>query len=142
MNQNHQKAFLEGYTSQKNSQGKLVRVTKGEVFDVAVDLRHGSETYGKYVGVVLSEENKKQFYIPEGFAHGFLVLSEEAVFNYKCTDFYCSEYDGGVIWNDPEINIQWPLENIDEIILSEKDKCHPNLKDLDLSQYPDFNISK
>lgn len=137
------KGVLRGlHFQKKHSQGKLVRVTKGQVFDVAVDLRNGSETYGKYVGVILSEENKKQFYIPEGFAHGFLVLSEEAVFNYKCTDFYAPEYDGGVMWNDPDINIKWPLEGIEEIILSEKDKKHPNLKDLDLSQYSDFNISE
>lgn len=137
------KGVLRGlHFQKKHSQGKLVRVTKGEVFDVAVDLRNGSETYGKYVGVILSEENKKQFYIPEGFAHGFLVLSDEAVFNYKCTDYYAPEYDGGVMWNDPDINIEWPLEGIEEIILSEKDKKHPNLKDLDLSQYSDFNISK
>ncbi|NME83750.1 dTDP-4-dehydrorhamnose 3,5-epimerase [Clostridium sp. SM-530-WT-3G] len=137
------KGVLRGlHFQKKHSQGKLVRVTKGKVFDVAVDLRHGSETYGKWEGVILSEENKKQFYIPEGFAHGFLVLSDEAVFNYKCTDYYAPEYDGGVMWNDPDINIQWPLEGIEEIVLSEKDKKHPNLKDLDLSQYSDFNISK
>lgn len=137
------KGVLRGlHFQKKHSQGKLVRVTKGKVFDVAVDLRHGSETYGKWEGVILSEENKKQFYIPEGFAHGFLVLSDEAVFNYKCTDYYAPEYDGGVMWNDPDINIEWPLEGIEEIILSEKDKKHPNLKDLDLSQYSDFNISK
>ena len=94
----------------------------------------------KWEGVILSEENKKQFYIPEGFAHGFLVLSDEAVFNYKCTDFYTPEYDGGVMWNDPDINIKWPLDGIENILLSEKDKIHPNLKELDLSEYPDFNI--
>lgn len=133
------KGVLRGlHFQKKHSQGKLVRVTKGEVFDVAVDLRTGSPTYGQWEAVVLSEENKKQFYIPEGFAHGFLVLSDEAVFNYKCTDFYSPEYDGGVMWNDPDINIKWPLEGIENIILSEKDKKHPNLKDLDLSEYPDF----
>ena len=117
---------------------KLVRVTKGEVFDVAVDLRCGSPTYGQWEGVILSEENKKQFYIPEGFAHGFLVLSDEAVFNYKCTNFYAPEYDGGVMWNDSDINIEWPLDGIESVQLSEKDKVHPNLKDLDLSDYEDF----
>lgn len=133
------KGVLRGlHFQKKHSQGKLVRVTKGEVFDVAIDLRTGSPTYGQWEGVVLSEENKKQFYIPEGFAHGFLVLSDEAVFNYKCTDFYASEYDAGVMWNDPDINIQWPLEGIENIILSNKDKKHPNLRDLDLSDYPDF----
>lgn len=135
------KGVLRGlHFQRKHSQGKLVRVTKGEVFDVAVDLRIGSATYGKWEGVILSEENKKQFYIPKGFAHGFLVLSDEAVFNYKCTDFYAPEYDGGVMWNDPDINIEWPLEGIENILLSEKDKNHPSLKELDLSQYPDFNI--
>lgn len=135
------KGVLRGlHFQRKHSQGKLVRVTKGEVFDVVVDLRTGSKTYGQWEGVILSEENKKQFYIPKGFAHGFLVLSDEAVFNYKCTDFYVQEYDGGVMWNDPDINIEWPLDGIKNILLSEKDKNHPNLKGLDLSQYPDFNI--
>lgn len=133
------KGVLRGlHFQKKHSQGKLVRVTKGEVFDVAVDLKKGSPTYGQWEAVVLSEENKKQFYIPEGFAHGFLVLSDEAVFNYKCTDFYSPEYDGGVMWNDPDINIKWPLEGIENIVLSEKDKKHPNLKDLDLSEYLDY----
>jgi len=137
------KGVLRGlHFQRKHSQGKLVRVTQGEVFDVAVDLRTGSLTFGHWEGVILNEENKKQFYIPKGFAHGFLVLSDEAVFNYKCTDFYSPEYDGGVMWNDPEINIEWPLEEIENILLSEKDKNHPSLKELDLSEYPDFNISK
>ena len=94
-------------------QGKLVRVIKGEVFDVAVDLRKDSPTYGKWEGVILSEENKKQFYIPEGFAHGFLVLSDIAEFTYKCTDFYNPGDEGG---------IKWPMDDIDELILSEKDQ--------------------
>ncbi|OOM81531.1 dTDP-4-dehydrorhamnose 3,5-epimerase [Clostridium puniceum] len=133
------KGVLRGlHFQRKNSQGKLVRVTKGEVFDVAVDLRIGSPTYGHWEGVVLNDENKKQFYIPEGFAHGFLVLSDEAVFNYKCTRLYSPEYDGGVMWNDPDINIEWPLDRIENILLSEKDKVHPNLKDLDLREYEDF----
>lgn len=101
-------------------QGKLVRVIKGEVFDVAVDLRKNSATYGEYISVILSEKNKKQFYIPPGFAHGFLVLSDEAEFTYKCTDFYNGPDEGGIIWNDPEIGIKWPL-NENEMILSEKD---------------------
>ena len=135
------KGVLRGlHFQKKHSQGKLVRVTKGEVFDVAVDLRTGSPTYGQWEGVILNEENKKQFYIPEGFAHGFLVLSDEAVFNYKCTDLYSPEYDGGVMWNDPDINIEWPIDGIENILLSEKDKKHPSLKELDLSQYSDFNI--
>lgn len=103
-------------------QGKLVRVIKGEVFDVAVDLRHDSPTYGKWEGVILSEENKKQFYIPEGFAHGFVVLSDIAEFTYKCTDFYNPDDEGGILWNDPEIGINWPIDDIDEIILSKKDE--------------------
>lgn len=133
------KGVLRGlHFQKKHSQGKLVRVTRGEVFDVAVDLRVGSPTYRQWVGIILSGENKKQFYIPKGFAHGFLVLSDNAVFNYKCTDIYAPEYDGGVIWNDPDINIKWPLERIENIILSEKDKAQPKLKDLDLKGYEDF----
>ena len=103
------KGVLRGLHFQKQyPQGKLVRVIKGRVFDVAVDLRSGSETYGKWYGVELSEENKKQFYISEGFAHGFLVLSETAEFCYKCTDFYHPGDEGGLAWNDPAIGIQWP----------------------------------
>jgi dTDP-4-dehydrorhamnose 3,5-epimerase len=109
-------------------QGKLVRVIKGTVYDVAVDLRKGSETYGKYEGVVLSDENRKQFYIPPGFAHGFVVLSDEAEFTYKCTDFYNGDDEGGIIWNDPEININWPLDE-KHLNLSEKDKKWKKLKD-------------
>lgn len=116
----------------KHTQGKLVRVTEGEVYDVAVDLRKGSPTFGMWEGVLLTSENKKQFYVPEGFAHGFLVLSETATFNYKCTDFYAPEYDSGLLWNDPEVGIKWPLEGIEEILLSEKDKKQKTLKELDL----------
>ncbi len=117
------KGVLRGLHFQTQfSQGKLVRVLQGEVFDVAVDLRKDSETYGKWTGVRLSSENKKMFYIPENFAHGFLVLSDEATFAYKCTNLYHPEYDSGIIWNDREINIEWPIEGIKEIILSEKDK--------------------
>ncbi|GAB4309374.1 MAG: dTDP-4-dehydrorhamnose 3,5-epimerase [Methanobacteriaceae archaeon] len=111
-------------------QGKLVRVIKGKVFDVGVDLRKDSPTYGKWEGVILSEENKKQFYIPEGFAHGFLVLSDEAEFTYKCTDFYNREDEGGILWNDPDIGIEWPIRGIKEVILSDKDKQWPNLKEI------------
>ena len=125
------KGVLRGlHFQKKHSQGKLVRVTRGKVFDVGVDLRDGSETYGKWVGVVLSEENKKQFYLPKGFAHGFVVLSDEAEFCYKCTDFYHPEDEGGLIWNDPDIGIKWPLDGIDNIIFSDKDKLWPRLKDL------------
>ena len=103
------KGVLRGLHFQKKyPQGKLVRAIKGRVFDVAVDLREGSETYGKWYGVELSDENKKQFYIPEGFAHGFLVLSDTAEFCYKCTDFYHPEDEGGLAWNDPSIGIEWP----------------------------------
>ena len=125
------KGVLRGLHFQtKNTQGKLVRVTKGEVFDVAVDLRKNSPTFGMWEGIVLSDQNKKQFYVPEGFAHGFLVLSDEAVFNYKCTNFYSPEYDCGLLWNDKEVNIDWPLEGIEEILLSDKDKRQRTLKQL------------
>ena len=103
------KGVLRGmHTQKEHPQGKLVRVIKGKVFDVAVDLRSGSETYGKWYGVELSEENKKQFYVPEGFAHGFLVLSDVAEFCYKVTDFYHPNDELGIAWNDPAIGIQWP----------------------------------
>ena len=128
------KGVLRGLHFQtKHTQGKLVRVTRGQVFDVAVDLRKGSATFGKWEGVILTDENKKQFYIPEGFAHGFLVLSDEAVFNYKCTDYYAPKYDSGVLWNDEDIAIKWPLDGIDEILLSDKDKIQKGLKDLEIS---------
>lgn len=121
------KGVLRGLHFQKtHPQAKLVRVLSGEVFDVAVDLRKGSETYGKWVGVVLSGENKKQFLIPRGFAHGFLVLSEQAEFTYKCDDFYHPEDEGGLMWNDPDIGIEWP-EIDGEIQLSKKDQVHPAL---------------
>jgi len=117
------KGVLRGLHFQNRySQGKLVRVLQGEVFDVAVDLRKNSETYGKWTGVKLTSENKKMFYIPENFAHGFLVLSDEATFAYKCTNLYYPEFDSGIIWNDKGINIEWPLEGIVEILLSDKDK--------------------
>lgn len=120
------KGVLRGLHYQRtHPQAKLVRVIKGEVFDVAVDLRKGSETYGQWVGAVLSEENKRQFMIPRGFAHGFQVVSDYAEFAYKCDDVYHPEDEGGILWNDPDIGIQWP--NIDEVILSEKDKKNPTL---------------
>ena len=122
------KGVLRGLHFQKTfPQTKLVRVISGEVFDVAVDLRRDSDTYGKWVGVVLSAENKKQFLIPKGFAHGFLVLSDHAEFVYKCDDFYHPEDEGGIMWNDPDIGIDWP--SIDGVILSEKDTKNPLLKD-------------
>ena len=127
------KGVLRGMHFQtKHTQGKLVRVTEGAVYDVAVDLRKGSPTFGMWEGVLLTSENKKQFYVPEGFAHGFLVLSDTATFNYKCTDFYAPEYDSGLLWNDPDVGIEWPLEGIEEILLSEKDKKQKTLKELDI----------
>lgn len=120
------RGVLRGLHFQKqHPQAKLVRVLSGEVFDVAVDLRRGSETYGKWVGVMLSDENKKQFMIPRGFAHGFVVVSETAEFAYKCDELYHPEDEGGIMWNDPSIGIQWP--DVGEIILSEKDKKNPTL---------------
>ncbi|MFR7384066.1 MAG: dTDP-4-dehydrorhamnose 3,5-epimerase [Anaerostipes sp.] len=116
-----QEAYFCGLHFQKQfPQGKLVRVVRGKVFDVAVDLRSDSKTYGKWFGVELSAENMKQFYIPEGFAHGFLVLSDEAEFCYKCTDFYHPGDEGGLAWNDPEIGVEWPLEEGVDLIISEK----------------------
>lgn len=104
----------------RQPQGKLVRVTQGEVFDVAVDLRRSSPTFGKWVGAILSAENKKQLWVPEGFGHGFVVLSESAEFLYKTTDFYAPEHERCIIWNDPDLGIEWPVE--DEPILSGKDQ--------------------
>ncbi len=124
------KGVLRGLHYQKEyPQGKLVRAIRGTVFDVAVDLRQSSETYGKWYGVELSEENKKMFYIPEGFAHGFLVLSDIAEFAYKCTDFYHPGDEGGLIYNDSTINVQWPIPEGMELIMSEKDKKWGSLKD-------------
>ena len=124
---------LRGLHYQKQyPQGKLVRVISGEVFDVAVDLRSGSETYGKWHGEILSAENRKQFYIPEGFAHGFYVLSETAEFCYKVTDFYRPNDEGGIRWDDPDIRIEWPLLREVPVLLSEKDKVQPSLRDLRL----------
>ena len=140
------KGVLRGLHYQKQyPQGKLVRVIKGLVFDVAVDLRADSPTYGQWYGVELSEENKKQFYISEGFAHGFLVLSDKAEFCYKCTDFYHPGDEGGLAWNDPDIGIVWPqvigeykgtpssdgyiLEDGTPLNLSEKDKAQPTFAD-------------
>lgn len=115
------RGVLRGLHFQKQfPQGKLVRVVRGKVFDVAVDLRSDSKTYGKWFGVELSAENMKQFYIPEGFAHGFLVLSDEAEFCYKCTDFYHPGDEGGLAWNDSEIGVEWPLEEGVDLIISEK----------------------
>ena len=127
------KGVLRGLHFQKeNTQAKLVRVIKGKVFDVAVDLRPSSKTYGKWEGVILSDENKKMFMIPRGFAHGFLVLSDEAEFTYKCDDIYNPEAEGGLAWNDEDIGIKWPLDEINEgeLLTSEKDAKWPTLKEL------------
>lgn len=138
------KGVLRGLHFQKEyPQGKLVRVIRGTVFDVAVDLRENSKTYGEWYGIELSSENKKQFYIPEGFAHGFLVLSDSAEFCYKCTDFYHPGDEGGIAWNDPDIDIEWPqvkgdyqgdasaegytLEDGTKLNLSEKDQQWPRI---------------
>ena len=125
------KGVLRGLHFQKtHPQAKLVRVIKGTVYDVAVDIRKGSKTFGKYVGVILSDANKKQLFIPRGFAHGFLVLSDEAEFVYKCDDFYYPEDEGGIMWNDTAIGINWPLDGIETVMLSEKDKKQISLSDL------------
>lgn len=122
------KGVLRGLHYQKtHPQSKLVRVLVGEVFDVCVDLRKGSKTYGKWFGLVLSGENKKQLFIPKGFAHGFLVLSDYAEFAYKCDDFYHPEDEGGIIYNDPDIGVKWP--SLEGIKLSDKDSKLPRIKD-------------
>lgn len=127
------KGVLRGLHFQINfPQDKLVRVINGEVFDVAVDLRDGSKTFGKWFGVKLSAENKKQFLIPKNFAHGFLVLSDYAEFCYKVTDFYHPNDEGGLMWNDPDIGVEWPFPDgvtENDIILSEKDKVNSSYKD-------------
>ncbi|USD29087.1 dTDP-4-dehydrorhamnose 3,5-epimerase [Pseudoalteromonas sp. SCSIO 43201] len=122
------RGVLRGLHFQKTkSQGKLVTVTSGEVFDVAVDLRPNSETFGKHCTVLLTAENKRQFYIPPGFAHGFCVLSEKADFQYKCTDYYDPSDESGIIWNDCELGIEWPISYP---ILSQKDLCQPKFSDI------------
>ena len=123
---NHSKSaqgILRGLHYQmQHTQGKLVRVVQGEVFDVAVDLRRSSPTFGQWVGEVLSADNKKQLWVPEGFAHGFYVMSETAEFVYKCTDYYSPEHDRSLLWNDEDIAIDWPLVNGQQPLLSDKDK--------------------
>ena len=122
------KGVLRGLHFQENKpQGKLVRVVRGEVYDVAVDLRQGSSTYGQWEAVILSEDNKIQFWVPPGFAHGFLVLSETADFEYKCTDYYDPSDEGSLLWNDPDLNIPWPINDPE---LSAKDANAPLLVDL------------
>ncbi|MFY2509946.1 dTDP-4-dehydrorhamnose 3,5-epimerase [Vibrio pectenicida] len=133
---NHSKSkmgILRGLHYQtENTQGKLVRVISGEVFDVAVDIRKDSETFGQWVGVNLSDENKRQLWIPEGFAHGFYVTSEDAEFVYKCTDYYNPKAEHTLLWNDESINIVWP--NKVQPFLSEKDICGKNLSDIILPE--------
>jgi len=135
---NHSKSCrntLRGLHAQcEHSQGKLVWVTNGEVFDVAVDIRKGSPTFGKWVGSTLSADTFRQMYIPPGFAHGFCVMSETAQFVYKCTDYYCKEDEITVLWNDPDIGIEWPLS---DPILSEKDRTAPRLSEL-TDRLPDY----
>ena len=122
------KGILRGLHFQKTKpQGKLVRVVRGEVYDVAVDIRSGSPSYGHWEAIILSEENKKQVWIPPGFAHGFVVLSETADFEYKCTDYYDPSDEGSLLWSDPDLNIPWPIDNPK---LSEKDANAPLLADL------------
>ena len=111
------------------AQAKLIRVIKGKVLDVAVDIRKGSPTYGKHVAVELSGENHEQLYIPRGFAHGFSVLSEEASLQYKCDNLYAPQAEGAIIWNDPDLAIDWKLD-AEDVLLSEKDKMHQQLKDI------------
>lgn len=126
------KGVLRGLHFQKDpySQGKLVRVVRGEVFDVAVDLRKGSPYFGKWVGDFLSEENKRSLYVPQGFAHGFCVVSDEAVFHYKCTEFYHPEAEGGLRYDDPTVNVEWPLPDLPKIT-SPKDEKAPFLENID-----------
>ncbi len=118
---------------QPNTQGKLVSVVHGEVFDVAVDIRVGSPTFGQWTGVALSGENHRQLWVPPGFAHGFCVLSDTTYFTYKCTDVYTPSAEGGIMWNDPDIGIKWPLQ---DILLSEKDQVYPRLQDVSIERLP------
>jgi dTDP-4-dehydrorhamnose 3,5-epimerase len=123
---------LRGLHFQKNRpQAKLVCVLQGRVFDVAVDLRRDSPTFGRWHGELLDADSHRQFFVPMGFAHGYLVLTETAVFAYKCSDFYDAEDEGGLLWSDPDVGIRWPLEAIGQPLLSDKDKGLPGLKDLD-----------
>lgn len=125
------KGVLRGLHFQKrHSQAKLVRVFSGEVFDVAVDIRLESPTYGQWAGAILSGENRRMLFIPKGFAHGFLVLSDEAEFTYKCDEYYHPEDEGGIFWNDPDIAVSWPLHLVDEVIISDKDRIQPAFRAL------------
>ncbi len=119
-----------------HSQAKLVQVLSGEVFDVAVDIRSGSPTFGQWEGIILSAENRRQFYIPRGFAHGFCVLSDTAIFSYKCDDFYTPDCEGGILWSDPDLGIDWPVQSP---LLSGKDSGFPCLKDIPKERLPAFD---
>lgn len=121
-----------------NDQGKLVYVLQGEIFDVAVDIRVGSQTFGRWTSVMLSEANKLQVYIPEGFAHGFCVTSKSALVGYKCTDFYNPTTEGGVLWNDPAIDIAWPVATP---TLSDKDRAYPRLQEIAFHRLPQFSLT-
>jgi dTDP-4-dehydrorhamnose 3,5-epimerase len=133
------KGVLRGLHFQHpHGQGKLVHVPAGEVLDVAVDIRVGSKTFGQWVGEVLSEDNHRQMYVPAGFAHGYCVLSNTALFYYKCTDFYNASTEGGIIWNDPDIAIDWPVK---KPILSVKDARYPRFKDLPAKKLPRFEVA-
>ena len=130
------KGVLRGLHFQHpHGQGKLVSVVQGEVFDVAVDIRVGSPTFGQWEGILLSGENHRQFWVPVGFAHGFCVLSETAVFTYKCTDVYTQSAEGGIRWNDPDLGILWPMK---EVLLSEKDTLYPCLRDISKERLPRY----
>jgi dTDP-4-dehydrorhamnose 3,5-epimerase len=127
------KGTLRGLHYQiKQAQGKLVRVVSGEAFDVAVDLRKSSPSFGQWAGEILSAENKHQLWVPPGFGHGFLVLSEMAEFEYKCTDYYAAEFDRAIRWDDPDIGIEWPLSAGEQPVLSAKDAAAPFLKDAEI----------
>lgn len=119
-----------------HGQGKLVQVLTGQVFDVAVDIRVGSPSFGKWVGIELSGEDRRQIYIPPGFAHGFCVMSEKALFSYKCTDYYAAECDSGIAWNDPDIGIEWPIA---DPVLSQKDAKNPRLSQITEKNLPTYN---
>ncbi|MHC4117846.1 MAG: dTDP-4-dehydrorhamnose 3,5-epimerase [Planctomycetota bacterium] len=130
------KGILRGLHFQyPQSQGKLVQILSGEVLDVAVDIRVGSPTFGQWVAEVLSGTDHRQMYVPPGFAHGYCVISETALFSYKCTDFYNPQAEGGIIWNDPELGIDWP---VDEPVLSPKDTGYRRLKDIPRDELPPF----
>ena len=131
------KGTLRGLHFQNpHGQGKLVQVYKGKVFDVAVDIRLSSPSFGKWIGVELSEDNHRQMYVPAGFAHGFCVLSDSAIFSYKCTDYYTPSCEGGIIWNDPEIGIEWP---VDKPLLSDKDMAYQTISEISEDKLPKYD---